>query len=34
MSVIETPPKDRLAIQTNIAKYSEDTIARMQFARN
>ena len=26
MSVIETPPKDRLAIQTNIAKYSEDTI--------
>ena len=27
MSIIETPPKDRLAIQTNIAKYSEDTIA-------
>ncbi|HEY7161988.1 MAG TPA: transcription-repair coupling factor, partial [Acidobacteriota bacterium] len=26
MSIIETPPKDRLAIQTNIAKYSEDTI--------
>jgi transcription-repair coupling factor (superfamily II helicase) len=27
LSVIETPPKDRLAIQTNILKYSEDTIA-------
>ena len=27
MSVIETPPKDRLAIQTNIVKYNEDTIA-------
>lgn len=27
LSVIETPPKDRLAIQTNIMKYSEDTIA-------
>ncbi len=27
MSVMETPPKDRLAIQTNIVKYSEDTIA-------
>src|SRR5205085_3390535 len=26
LSVIETPPKDRLAIQTNIMKYSEDTI--------
>jgi transcription-repair coupling factor (superfamily II helicase) len=26
MSVIETPPKDRLAIQTNIVKYNEDTI--------
>ncbi len=26
LSVIETPPKDRLAIQTNIVKYSEDTI--------
>lgn len=26
MSIIETPPKDRLAIQTNIAKYNEDTI--------
>ncbi|MCI0441637.1 transcription-repair coupling factor, partial [bacterium] len=26
MSIIETPPKDRLAIQTNIAKYSEDII--------
>lgn len=26
MSVIETPPKDRLAIQTNIVKYDEDTI--------
>lgn len=27
LSVIETPPKDRLAIQTNILKYSEDAIA-------
>lgn len=27
MSVIETPPKDRLAIQTNIVKYNEDTIS-------
>jgi transcription-repair coupling factor (superfamily II helicase) len=27
MSVIETPPKDRLAIQTNVVKYNEDTIA-------
>ena len=26
MSVIETPPKDRLAIQTNIVKYEEGTI--------
>lgn len=26
MSVIETPPKDRLAIQTNVLKYDEDTI--------
>jgi transcription-repair coupling factor (superfamily II helicase) len=27
MSVIETPPKDRLAIQTSIVKFSTDTIA-------
>ena len=27
MSVIETPPKDRLAIQTAIVKFSTDTIA-------
>lgn len=26
MSVIETPPKDRLAIQTNIVKYNEDIV--------
>jgi transcription-repair coupling factor (superfamily II helicase) len=28
MSVIETPPKDRLAIQTVVAKFSEDLIRR------
>jgi transcription-repair coupling factor (superfamily II helicase) len=27
MSVIETPPRDRLAIQTSIVKFSTDTIA-------
>jgi transcription-repair coupling factor (superfamily II helicase) len=27
MSIIETPPKDRLAIQTSIVKFSTDTIA-------
>ncbi len=27
MSVIETPPKDRLSIQTSIVKFSTDTIA-------
>jgi transcription-repair coupling factor (superfamily II helicase) len=27
MSVIETPPKDRLAIQTSIVKFSKETIA-------
>ena len=28
MSVIETPPKDRLAIQTNVVKFDTATIAR------
>ena len=28
MSVIETPPKDRLAIQTNVVKFDQDVIAR------
>ena len=28
MSVIETPPKDRLAIQTNVVKFDTTTIAR------
>jgi transcription-repair coupling factor (superfamily II helicase) len=28
MSVIETPPKDRLAIQTNVVKFDADVIAR------
>jgi transcription-repair coupling factor (superfamily II helicase) len=27
MSVIETPPKDRLAIQTQVVKFSTDVIA-------
>jgi transcription-repair coupling factor (superfamily II helicase) len=37
MSVIETPPKDRLAIQTSIVKFSTDTIAsaiRQELARD
>src|SRR5262249_9794308 len=37
MSVIETPPKDRLAIQTAIVKFSTDTIAaalRQELARD
>jgi transcription-repair coupling factor (superfamily II helicase) len=36
MSVIETPPKDRLAIQTSIVKFSTDTIrsaVRQELAR-
>jgi len=36
MSVIETPPKDRLAIETQIVKFSTDTIAaaiRQELAR-
>jgi transcription-repair coupling factor (superfamily II helicase) len=36
MSVIETPPKDRLAIQTSIVKFSTETIAaaiRQELAR-
>jgi transcription-repair coupling factor (superfamily II helicase) len=28
MSVIETPPRDRLAIQTNVVKFDADVIAR------
>ncbi|MDH4063682.1 MAG: transcription-repair coupling factor [Acidobacteriota bacterium] len=28
MSVIETPPRDRLAIQTNVVKFEADVIAR------
>ncbi|MGC4081834.1 MAG: helicase-related protein [Vicinamibacterales bacterium] len=28
MSVIETPPKDRLAIQTNVVKFDQQVIAR------
>lgn len=28
MSVIETPPKDRLAIQTNVVRFDQDLIAR------
>jgi transcription-repair coupling factor (superfamily II helicase) len=28
MSVIETPPRDRLAIQTNVVKFDPDVIAR------
>ena len=28
MSVIETPPKDRLAIQTNVVKFDQNVIAR------
>jgi transcription-repair coupling factor (superfamily II helicase) len=28
MSVIETPPKDRLAIQTNVVKFDSEVIAR------
>jgi transcription-repair coupling factor (superfamily II helicase) len=37
MSVIETPPKDRLSIQTAIVKFSTDTIAaalRQELARD
>ena len=37
MSVIETPPRDRLAIQTSIVKFSTDTIAaaiRQELARD
>jgi transcription-repair coupling factor (superfamily II helicase) len=37
MSVIETPPRDRLAIQTAIVKFSTDTIAaavRQELARD
>ena len=37
MSVIETPPKDRLAIQTSIVKFSKETIAaaiRQELARD
>jgi len=37
MSVIETPPKDRLAIQTSIVKFSTDIIAaaiRQELARD
>jgi transcription-repair coupling factor (superfamily II helicase) len=37
MSVIETPPKDRLAIQTSIVKFSKDTISaavRQELARD
>jgi transcription-repair coupling factor (superfamily II helicase) len=36
MSIIETPPKDRLAIQTSILKFSTDVIAtaiRQELAR-
>ena len=36
MSVIETPPKDRLAIQTNVVKFDQNVIARAvrnEFAR-
>ena len=28
MSIIETPPKDRLAIQTNVVKFDQNVIAR------
>ena len=28
MSIIETPPKDRLAIQTNVVKFNQQVIAR------
>jgi transcription-repair coupling factor (superfamily II helicase) len=28
MSVIETPPKDRLAIQTNVVKFDANVIVR------
>jgi transcription-repair coupling factor (superfamily II helicase) len=37
MSVIETPPRDRLAIQTMVVKFSTDTIAaaiRQELARD
>ncbi len=37
MSIIETPPKDRLAIQTSIVKFSTDVIAaaiRQELARD
>jgi len=37
MSVIETPPKDRLAIQTSVVKFSTETIAtaiRQELARD
>jgi transcription-repair coupling factor (superfamily II helicase) len=37
MSVIETPPKDRLAIQTSIVKFSTDTVSaaiRQELARD
>jgi transcription-repair coupling factor (superfamily II helicase) len=37
MSVIETPPKDRLAIQTSIVKFSKETISaavRQELARD
>jgi transcription-repair coupling factor (superfamily II helicase) len=37
MSVIETPPKDRLAIQTSVVRFSTDTIAaavRQELARD
>ncbi|HET7747036.1 MAG TPA: transcription-repair coupling factor, partial [Vicinamibacteria bacterium] len=37
MSVIETPPKDRLAIQTSVVKFSTDVIAsaiRQELARD
>ena len=28
MSIIETPPKDRLSIQTNVVKFDQEVIAR------
>src|SRR3979490_2078272 len=28
MSIIETPPKDRLSIQTNVVKFDQQVIAR------
>src|SRR5690606_5603060 len=28
MSIIETPPRDRLAIQTNVVKFDQDVLAR------